>query len=131
MPLKLVPPRQGKSPNWTIGGHYLGVAVDRSAGTTKKAVAERELKKLETTIERGEYPPKPKPKDAPTFLSAAVGYLKAGRSRRYVGRLIQHFGETDLQMIDQAAIDAAAVTIYPHVSPATRNVAVYTPVGAI
>jgi integrase len=131
MPLKLVPPRQGKSPNFTIRGHYLNVSVDRSAGTSKKAVAERELKKLETAIECGEYPPKPKPKDAPTFLSAAVGYLKAGRSRRYVGKLIEHFGETDLQMIVQAAIDAAAAAIYPNVSPATRNVAVYTPVGAI
>ena len=60
-----------------------------------------------------------------------MAYLKAGRSRRCVGRLIQHFGETDLQMIDQTAIDAAAVALYPNVSPATRNVAVYTPVGAI
>jgi integrase len=57
--------------------------------------------------------------------------MKAGRSRRYVGKLIDYFGETELYMIDQAAIDTAAAAIYPNVSPATRNVAVYTPVGAI
>jgi integrase len=130
MPLKVIPPRKDKSPNYTIRGSYLGVAVDRSAGTPKRAVAERELKKLEIAIERGEFPEKPK-QQAVTFLGAAVSYMKAGRSRRYVGKLIQYFGETELSAIDQAAIDAAAVAIYPNVTPSTRNVAVYTPVGAI
>jgi hypothetical protein len=36
-----------------------------------------------------------------------------------------------LDSIDQAAIDEAAVAIYPNVTPATRNGAVYTPVSAI
>lgn len=130
MPLKVIPPRAGKTPNYSIRGSYLGISVDRSAGTPKRAVAERQLKALEGKIERGEYPEKPKQQSA-TFLSAAVAYMKAGRSRRYVGKLIQHFGEIELALIDQAAIDAAAVAIYPNVSPATRNVAVYTPVGAI
>jgi integrase len=129
MPLYLRPPH--KSPNWSIRGTYLGISVERSAGTPKKAVAEQQRKKLEGQIERGEYPPKPKQSDAPTFLSAAVAYLKAGRSRRYVGKLIEYFKDMPLTDIDQAAIDAAAVTIYPNVTPATRNVAVYTPVGAI
>ncbi|MGA7809661.1 hypothetical protein [Bradyrhizobium sp.] len=131
MPLKLYPPREGKTPNWTIRGTYLHVFVDRSAGTPKKSVAQAELTKLENAIERGDYPPKPKQAAQPTFLSAAVAYMKAGRSRRYVGKLIAHFRETPLTDIDQAAIDAAALAIYPNVTPATRNVAVYTPVGAI
>jgi integrase len=131
MPLKVHPPRAGKTPNYSIRGTYLGIAVDRSAGTPKKAIAEQQRKKLEGQIERGDYPPKPKQPDAPTFLSAAVAYMKAGRSRRYVGKLIEHFKETPLPEIDQDAIDKAAVEIYPNVSPATRNVAVYTPVGAI
>jgi integrase len=130
MSLKVIPPREGKSPNYTIRGSYLGVLVDRSARTTKKSVAEQQLKKLEAAIERGQYPEKPKQQSA-TFLSAAVAYMKAGRSRRYVGKLIDYFGETELSLIDQDAIDTAAVTIYPNVTPATRSVAVYTPVGAI
>lgn len=131
MPLKVISPRAGKSPNYTIRGTYLGVSVDRSAGTSKRSVAEQQLKKLELAIERGEYPEKPKPKAAPTFLSAAVAYMKAGRPRRYVGRLIEHFQDTPLSEIDQDAIDEAAATIYPNQSPASRNGSVYTPVGAI
>jgi integrase len=131
MPLKVIPPRAGKSPNYTIRGTYLGIPVDRSAGTSKEAVAKQQLKKLETAIESGDYPPKPKQPDAPTFLSAAVAYMKAGRPRRYVGRLIEYFQDTPLTEIDQDAIDEAAVTIYPNQSPASRNGSVYTPVGAI
>jgi len=129
MPLYLRPPR--KSPNWSIRGSYLGVTVERSTGTPKKAIAEQQRKKLEGQIERGEYPPAPKQPDGPTFLSAAVAYMKAGRRRRYVGRLIEHFKDTPLADIDQAAIDEAALTLYPNVSPSTRNGAVYTPVSAI
>ena len=131
MPIKVYPPRPGKTPNWTIRGTYLGVAVDRSARTSKKAVAEQQRKNLERQIERGEYPEKLKQPNAATFLSAAVAYMRAGRSSRYVRRLLEHFGEMPLADIDQTAIDDAALKLYPNVSAATRNVCVYTPVGAI
>jgi len=130
MPLKVIPPRDGKTPNYSIRGTYLGISVDRSAGTPKKSVAERRLKKLEDAIERGEYPEKPKQQSS-TFLSAAVAYMKAGRSRRHIKKLIDYFGETDLAAIDQGAIDTAAAELYPSVTPATRNGSVYTPVSAI
>lgn len=131
MPLKLVPPRTAKTPNWSIRGTYLGIPVDRSAGTPKKSVAERELKKLEGKIERGEYPEKPRPKIAATFLSAAIAYLKDDGSRRYIKKLIEHFGETELSLIDQDAIDEAGMILYPNVTAATRNGCVHTPVSAI
>ncbi|MES5483633.1 site-specific integrase [Bradyrhizobium sp. INPA03-11B] len=131
MPLKLFPPRPGKTPNWTIRGSYMRVPVDRSSGTPKRAAAQRELDRIEKAIERGEYPPRPAVKDAPTFLSAAVSYLKAGGAKRGLKLLIQHFGETPLDQIDQAAIDEAAVLLYPDVQPITRNGYVYTPVSAV
>ena len=125
MPLRLIPPRKGKTPNWGIRGTYLKVAVDRSSGTHRKAVANRVRQQIERAIERGDYPaPRPSP-DAPTFLSAAVAYMKAGRSPRYIGKLIEHFGETPLAEIGQAEIDAAAIAMYPSVTPATRNRCVY------
>ena len=131
MPLRLIPPRKGKTPNWGIRGTYLKVAVDRSSGTHRKAVANRIRQQIERAIERGDYSaPRPAP-DAPTFLSAAVAYMKAGRSSRYVGKLIEHFGETLLAEIGQAEIDAAAIAMYPSVTPATRNRCVYSPVSAI
>lgn len=131
MPLKLVPPRQGKSPNWSIRGSYLGVTVDRSARTSKRSVAQAQLTKLERAIECGEYPEKPKQPDAPTFLSAAVKYLKSGGERENVGRVTKYFGETPLTEIDQDAIDEAALALFPNAVPATRNRKVYTPVSAI
>lgn len=132
MPLKLQAPR--KSPNWSIRGTYLGIYVDKSAGTSKQSVARAALKRLEGQIERGEYPPPaeiPQAIAEPTFLSAAVSYMEAGRPRRYIGKLIEHFGETVLRSIDQRAIDNAAHTIYPDTTPVTRNAYVYTPVSAI
>jgi integrase len=131
MPLTLRPPRPGKTPNFEIRGSYLGVAVERSTGTSKRSVAKRQLDELIDAIERGEYPAKPKRPDAPTFLSAAVAYMKDGGSRRYVKALIEHFRETPLDQIDQAAIDAAAMALHPNVTPATRNGYVHTPVSAI
>ena len=57
--------------------------------------------------------------------------MEAGRRPRYVARLIKHFGATPLAEIDQAAIDAAAIELFPNATPGTRNTCVYTPVSAI
>jgi integrase len=133
MPLKLIPPRNSKTQNLYIRGSYLGVAVDKSSGTDKRSIARLVLRRLEEQIERGEYPPReaaPRTNET-TFLSAAIAYMEAGHSKRFVAPLIKHFGETPLSEIDQAAIDAAAIALYRGVTPATRNRLVYTPVSAI
>jgi integrase len=131
MPLKLHPPRAGKTPNFSIRGTYLGVAVDRSAGTPKRHIAQQQLKQLEDQIERGEYPPKPAVPVGATFLSAAVAYMKTGGDRKGLARLIQHFGETPISEIEQADIDAASLALFPTATPATRNRLVYTPASAV
>lgn len=127
MPLKLVRPRQGKSPNWTIRGSYLGVAVDRTARTARRPLAAKVLAAIERQIERGEFATP----NEPTFTSAALAYIKAGGERTYIKPLTAHFGERPLRQIDQAAIDGAAADLYPTASAATRNRQVYTPVSAI
>lgn len=127
MPLKLIPPRDGKSPNFTIRGTYLGRYVDRSAKTGKRAVAQQVLKGIERQIERGQF----SDKGEPTFASAAAAYMRAGGERTYVRRLLDHFGDEPLPNIDQAAIDTAAIALYPAGSSATRNRQVYTPICAI
>jgi integrase len=142
MPLKLIDPRPGKSPNFYIRGTYLGVYVDESAGTPVKAVARGFLQAKREAIERGELRSRRQIKQAATFLSAAISYINAGGERRFIGEfdeetgewkpgLITHFRETPLSDIDQAQIDDAAATLYPNASPATRNRQVYTPVSAI
>src|SRR6516164_9193933 len=103
MPLKLIPPRNAKTKNLYIRGTYLGVAVDKSSGTAKRSVALAILKRLEAAIERGEFPRETSSdREQPlTFISAAIAYMEAGRSRRYVGKLIKHFGETPIADINQ------------------------------
>ena len=127
MPLKLRAPRKGKTPHWTVRGTYLGVYVERSTGTPSKRLAQQFLKKWEGEIERREFTTP----DEPTFLSAAISYMKAGGTRNFLEPLLRHFGERPLRLIDQAAVDAAAAELYPTQTSATRNRQVYTPVSAI
>src|SRR5262245_41741091 len=127
MPIKLVPPREGKSPNWTVRGTYLGQSVDRSTPTTKRVAALQVLKQIERQIERGEF----SQCGDPTFATAAAGYLKAGGERTYLKKLLEYFGDTPLREIEQAAIDEAAACIYPNASSATRNRSAYTPISAV
>jgi integrase len=134
MPLKLVAPRKGKSPNWSIRGTYLGVAVDKSCGTDRRSVAAGVLKRLEGQIERGEWPPREAAPGAgePTFLSAAVAYLEDGGDPRHVPKLIKYFGPDILAKdITQEVIDEAGRKLAGNVSPSSRNKYVYTPVSAI
>src|ERR1700730_11967073 len=106
MPLKIIPPRNRKTKNLYIRGTYLGIAVDKSCGTNRRSVALAQLKRLTEAIERGEYPPRenaPRSEQSKS-LSAAVQYMESGHRRRYVAKLIKHFGETPAGEIDQAAV---------------------------
>lgn len=127
MPIKLIDPRKGKTPYYAGRGTYLGVYVDRSTKTSKRALAVKVIAKWEREIECGSFAIK----GEPTFASAAAAYMKAGGSRRFLKRLLEHFGDRPLRQIDQLAIDAAATSLYPSATPATRNRHVYTPTSAI
>lgn len=127
MPLRLKEPRPGKTPNYYIRGTYLGVSVDQTAGTPERQKARRELKRLEQEIERGAFTPR----GAVVFAEAALSYIRAGGEDKFLIPLNDLLGETPLEDLDQATIDAAAVTLYPDAAPATRNRQVYTPVSAI
>jgi integrase len=126
MPLKLHPPRPN-NPSWTIRGTHLGKYVERSSRTTKRALAVKVLRQIEREIERGEF----SEPGEPTFASAAAAYMKAGGERTYLTKLLEHFGDTLLREIDQAAIDDAAARLYPNASSATRNRSAYTPISAV
>ena len=79
MPLKLRDPRPPKTPNYSIRGTYLGVYVERTAGTPDKKTAGQILKGIKRAIERGEYAAKAETaveaKRAPTFAEAALAYF--------------------------------------------------------
>lgn len=127
MPLKLVPPKPGRTPYWRIRGTYLGRSIQRSAKTDRSSVARALLKRLEREIERGALA---EPGD-PTFAHAALSYMRAGGERRFLRPIIEYFGNRPLREIDQGAIDQAAEVLYPFRSAATRNRQLYSPVSAI
>lgn len=127
MPIKLVPPRKGKTPYWYGKGTHIGQFVERSTKTVRKSIAAKIIAKWEREIESDTFATK----GEPTFLSAAVAYGNAGGDRRPVAKLIAHFGEKLLREITQETIDEAAHALFPLRSAATRNREVYTPVSAI
>lgn len=127
MPLKLVPPQEGRSPNWRIRGTYLGTYVDRSAGTARKELAAKELARLRVEIECGRYAPT----SGPTFLEAARLYLRSGKRDPHLKKLMIRYGGTLLSAIDQIKVDAWAAELYPQATAATQNRQVYTPVAAV
>lgn len=126
--LKLIPPRAGRSPNWRVRGTYLGISVDRTAGTPDQAIARKVLARIKTEIERGEL----SGRQELTFAGAAVAYLNAGGSSRFLKPITDHFGPRTLaRQIGQVEIDACAVALYPNATAATRNRQVYSPISAI
>jgi integrase len=134
MPLYLRPPREGKNSNYEVRGKYLGVVVGKSTETNRKDAAEAFKRKVERCIEEHGCYPEPKlkiDKNRRSFLDAAVQYMESGGNKKYVDKLINHFGETPLADIDQDAVDAAALVIYPGVTPATRARQCYTVISAI
>ena len=107
MPLKLVAPRQGWSPYWSIRGTYLGQYVNRSSKARGRALAGKVLREIEREIERGSFADKA----GPTFAGAAADYMKAGGERRFLAPLIRYFRLTPISDIDQASVDKAAFEV--------------------
>lgn len=127
MPLKLVPPREGKTPYWYVRGTHRGVFMDRSTKETGRAAALRWLRKWRDEIDGGEL----SVPGEPTFLDAAVAYMAATGQERFLPPLVERLGRLPLRLVDQAAIDALALELYPTATPATRNRHVYSPISAI
>lgn len=144
MPLKLRPPRKGKTPNWSIRGTYLKTYVDETTGTPVEATAKQLLAAKKREIERGHRTPAPVDETATetTFDEAALAYIENGGDGQYLGRydpdkgrwtggVIPHLTGKPLSEITQQVIDSTAVAMYPHASAATRNRQVHTPISSV
>jgi integrase len=139
MAIRLIDPREDKTPFYYGRGRYLGVRVNRSTGATKKRVARKIISGWEEKIERGEYRTTHEPvaTAAPaTFLAAAIAYMKAGGDKKHLSPIIEQTGEHSLrarsiEAIDQLTLDNGAAALYPDATAATRNRQFYTPVIAI
>jgi integrase len=124
--LKLV--RRPKSPHWIIRGTVRGYRVEESTKTSNKRFAEeirtkREVEILEASVHGRSA--------TATFAEAALDYLENGGNRRFLEKVIKHFGTTPLAKIDQAAIETGARKLYPDAAPSTRDRQFFTPVSAV
>jgi integrase len=139
MPLKLIPPsKKRRTPFFSVRGHHLGNAVDRSTKTDSRSLAKKILKRWQAEIERGEYQSTRPEVDSPVasltpriFAEAAVAYMRAGGERRFLGPAIDILGSVAITDIDQFTIDAAAARAFPKGTAAYRNRNFYTPVSAV
>jgi integrase len=132
MPLTLVPPKPGRTPNYHIRGTYLRVPVNRSAGTPDRRLAAKLKKRIEQEIETGIHAPS----GGLTFLAATVAYMKAGGDRTFLGPIIEYDGayairDKPVETIVQQDLDHIADALYPNNTPQSRNRQVYTPIIAV
>jgi hypothetical protein len=128
MPLTLVPPKAGRTPNYRVRGTYLGIRVDRSTETCDKAKARQFHAALKAAIERGAFAEK----SALTVAAAMTAYVQAGGENRFLGPILRYFGKgSTVDAIDQVGADSAATALYPRATAATRNRQFYTPLLAV
>lgn len=108
------------------------IPVTKSARTTDKRKAEALASQLERQLQEEHALGK---KAVTTFLEAAVAFVAAGGSDRFLGTesegVCGKFAHRKLSSITQADLDIAAVALYPRAQPETRLRQFYTPFRAV
>lgn len=120
--------RRPKSPYWIARGTINGVRFERSTGETSKPEAR---KKLAAIVDELNAAPAALDWRDMTFSRAMTAYLDNDRDARFLDRLLEHFQDTPLGAIDNAAMSRAANALYPGRAPATIRRQLYVPVTAI
>lgn len=120
--------KRPKSPFWIARGTINGIRVERSTGETSKPEAR---KKLAEIIHEAQLPPSPTDWREMSFAKAMTAYLDNGRDARFLDKLLEHFQETKLGDIDNAAMARASNALYPGRAAATIRRHLYVPVSAI
>jgi integrase len=131
MSLRIVPPRSGRSPFYTVRGTFAGRTVDASTKTRDAKSAERFKARLEVTIAKQEA----ENRSPITFRGAAALYLDFRRpkkaDRQYIERLMVIIGDTELADIRQHTLISAANSLFPDAKPGTKNRNVLVPASAV
>jgi len=123
----LKPVKRKNSPYWIARGSINGNRIEVS---TK----EKDFQKARAACIHiaAEYASNQADKNAPiTFRQALIDYINQGGERRYLPKLEAHFGDMQLNEIDNRTMNFAANRLYPSAKPATINRQLYTPVSAI
>jgi integrase len=131
MPLKLVPPRAGRTAFWYIRGTLYGRTIDASTKARDQKTAQKFKERLELSLARDE-----QQKASPaTFAIAAELYLKfrkpSKQDTQFIGRLVGQIGGLRLSDIRQTTLVEVANELYPSTSPGTRNRNALVPASSI
>jgi integrase len=127
MPLFLK--RRPRSPYWIIRGTVRGIRVEESTGTADLRAAEEIKAQREAQLLRESIYGR---QSTATFAEAALSYIESGgKDRRFLGKVVEHFGTTPLVKIDQTALDRGARKLYPNAAPATHHRQFFAPVSAV
>lgn len=124
MPLKL----RKRGQIWHVTGTVAGREIRRSTGTADKVIGER----IRAETEAAEWK---RHLDGPhahvTFAQAALAYLEAEKSDRFIAPIAAHWKDTALRNITAEAVRQSAFKLYPNAKGATRNRQVIVPTQAI
>lgn len=132
MPLRIVPPRGGKSPFYTVRGTFAGRTVDATTKARNQEGAEKFKAGLELELTKQEadrfVPPV-------TFKQAAQLYLEyrdpKKRDRAYIEKVVAMLGKYELRELKPHMLVDAANKLYPGSAGSTRNRNAVTPIGAV
>lgn len=128
MPLKLIPPKPGRSSFYRVRGTFHSVYLDQTTETKDKVEARKILRGWEKQILSGVI----SGREELTFMEAANAYISAGGEGRFLERIIRYFGaKLAAGDINQNLIDQCAAILFHSASPATRNRQVYSPISAV
>jgi integrase len=123
MPLKLYKRRK----IW----HYRGTVAGRLLRGSTKTASKETAQRIAATEERKAWDGHFDPKRVITFAQAAILYRQANRSDRFLRKLEDHWRDTPVQDITAGAVRSAAIALYPHAGPATRNRQAIVPTQAV
>lgn len=124
--------KRDRDKNWRIRGTLFGVTIEESSGTPDKVQAQilcnARIAELTRQHVEGAVIGR---RVSISFAEAVNIYIEGDGERRFLAPLLDHFGETPIARIDQAAIDDAARRLLPGRAPATINRQIIAPMSAV
>lgn len=122
---------RGPIPSRQEDGTIRRVRHEEVLQASSRARADKEADDLARYYWDLAYGPPPK-RPSVTFAKAALVYIDTkGKSDRFIDKLVEHFGDTPLDEIDQQKATEAASKLYPGWRASSLNRAIYTPLSAI
>lgn len=124
MPLKVFKRGEVYHVRGTVAGRF----IRETTGTTLKEVAEQIANRLEAREFKRSLDG---PQAVLRFSDAVAAYTKAGKSTRFIARILDYWKETLVKDINSGAIKQSAIDLYPKAGWATRNRQAIVPTQAI